>query len=502
MAFAVNPNAPAKTGPTYFQEYGLRIPRYNKQGKEILHARLAKELEPLGGTILRRIVETYDRSNGYQLVKNLTTDIAIARWIERVETLALGPHPESKLPSTAKEDLLVSLGFKKAKKAQDSQTKQDAPENKLNPQQAPLPAKAKAPQSQTKQGAPENKLNPEKASSAPKAKRPQSQIKQDTPEKKPNPQKIAPPPKAKAPTKPSAPPAPSVERKKEQELAKPSPISLQGGTPKDKRNPASNAAPLDAPQMPAKKKKFAASAPKPESTGEEDFDLEQTLLQELAAPSPPPQVTPAKNKRDNDENAARPDAPQAAVKKRKTEAASPTTSIPPPSTASIPTVRAGKAEATSPQPSPPPSSNHTDKEAPSGPLEEPFEEPPSDEPPFRAPGLHGRHDSFPPSDPSLLTGRGHRVPPSEWTLNLRYQSLRYDFYNRLYPFFPFLDRERRIRVDEHGMPELRRLRDMEAWMRAYRERWPGECVGHLWDCGCVNMGYYVKEGGGEASEEE
>src|SRR5690348_16334082 len=97
MAFAVNPNAPAKTGPTYFQEYGLRIPRYNKQGKEILHARLAKELEPLGGTILTRIVETYDRSNGYQLVKNLTTDIAIARWIERVETLALGPHPESKL---------------------------------------------------------------------------------------------------------------------------------------------------------------------------------------------------------------------------------------------------------------------------------------------------------------------------------------------------------------------------------------------------------------------
>ena len=581
-------------------EYGLRIPLYDKQGKKLLHARLASELEALGRNVLRRIVEMYDREKGYKLFDTLKTDTAVARWIERVETLALGPHPESTLPcklshpgyyyyhadcvvATEKEDLLIALKFKKAP---HGQTKNDAAGKKLNPQQADslpkakapqqadLPPKSKAPQSQTehnapgkklglpkaaappkakaqsqtKQDAPEKKLNPPKASPAPKTKatqsqnkqdasekklNPQSQAKQDAPGKQPDPQKTAslqkvkapqrqpkqdapekklnspkasPAPKAKASTKPGAPPAPSAERKKEQELAKPSPISLQGQAHKNKRQRDENAATTDATQTPAKKKKrLATPVPKPESTEESDLELEQALEQELAKQSStPPQATPAKNKRKHDGHAAPSNAPETPGKKRRTDAASPTTSSPPLSTPPPSTAKATNPQAPSPQPalSRPPTPHHTNEEAPKEPLEEyDLDKAPSDEEPFRAPGIHGPHGSF-TNSPSLFTGRGHQVPPSEWTLNLQYQAHRYNFYNHLCPFFPYVDRQRRIRADENNTPGLKTLREMEVWMGAYRERWPGECVGHLWDCGCVNLGYYEKVGGGEVSEEE
>jgi hypothetical protein len=86
----------ASTGPTRYQEYGLRIPLYDKQGKKLLHARLASELEAFGEKVLRRIVEMYDKR--FKLFDTFKTNTAVAQWIERVETLALGPHPESKLP--------------------------------------------------------------------------------------------------------------------------------------------------------------------------------------------------------------------------------------------------------------------------------------------------------------------------------------------------------------------------------------------------------------------
>lgn len=573
----------APTGPTRYQEYGLRIPLYDKHGKELQHARSAEELEALGRNVLRRIVEMYDRQNGYKLFDLLKTDAGVARWIERVETLALGPHPESKLPckfyssgyyrdadyvvATEKEDILVALKFKKAPQ---SQTKNDTPGKKLNPQQAASlpkakapqqtappnakvpqqaappkakapqqaaqppkaeapqqaapprpkapqqaapPPKIKAPQSQAKQDAPAKKLNPQTASSPPKVKAPQSLSslsKQDAPGKQLNPQKAPPPPKAKAPTKPSAPPAPNAERKKEQEPAKPSSIPLQGKAPTNKRKLDENAAtsdapeslvqkkrklatpaPSDAPQTPAKKKKPATPAPKQESTDEFELELEEAMEQELAKPSsPPPPATPATNKRKHDAHAAPPDTPEAPGKKRKTDAASPTAPIPPPSTPPLP-----PAKATTPQPPSPqsPTPYHTTPSPPS--------EPTPDEQPFRAPGHHGPHGTF-LNHPSLLTGRGHQVPPSEWSRNLSYQSLRYNFFRHTCPYYPFTDRARTIRAHEGNVRGLRELREMERWMRGYRERWPGECVGHLWDCGCVNLGYYERVGGGEVSEEE
>lgn len=52
----------------------------------------------------------------------------------------------------------------------------------------------------------------------------------------------------------------------------------------------------------------------------------------------------------------------------------------------------------------------------------------------------------------------------------------------------------KYRTSKHAewLAELKR----EEWMRAYRERYPGEVVGHLWDCGCEMVG------DGEESEEE
>ena len=512
----------ASTGPTRYQEYGLRIPLYDKHGKKLVHARSAKELEALERKVLRRIVEMYDRQNGYKLFDLLNTNAAVARWIERVETLALGPHPESKLPcklyssgyyldadcvvATEKEDILVALKFKKAPQ---SQTKNDTPGEKLNPQQAASLPKAKAPQqaaslpkaSAPQQAAPPKASAPQQAA-PPKAKAPQSQAKKDAPGKKLTPQTASSPPKVKAPTKPSAPPAPSAQRKKEQELAKPSSISLQGKAPTNKRKLDETAAtsdapeilvqkkrklatpaPSDAPQTPAKKKKPATpAAPKAESTDECELELGEAMEQELAKPSPPPpQAAPATHKRKHDDHAAPPDPHEAPGKKRKTDI---TSSIPAPITPPLP---AAKAKALTPQPpSPQPRSRSPT---------------PPHEAPFRAPGHHGPGGSF-TNHPSLLTGRGHQVPRDEWSQNLAYQSHRYRFFHTTCPYYPFTDRERRIRAHDGNVQGLSELREMEAWMRAYRERWPGECVGHLWDCGCVNMGYYEKEGGGEVSEEE
>lgn len=212
------------------------------------------------------------------------------------------------------------------------------------------------------------------------------------------------------------------------------------------------------------------------------------MEQEFAKPSsPPPQVAPATNKRKHDDHATPPDTHEAPGKKRKTDI---TSSIPAPSTPPLPPAKAITPQPPSPQPrSPTPTPDHTTPSPPS-----------PDEEPFRAPSHHGPHGTF-TNHPSLLTGRGHQVPPSEWSQNLAYQSHRYNFFHHTCPYYPFIDRERRIRAHEGNVEGLRELREMEGWMRAYRERWPGECVGHLWDCGCVNLGYYEKVGGGEVSEE-
>ena len=81
-----------KATPKHFEEYGLRI-QLIKHGVKVPHARLAGELCKKSKDTLLGIVKDYTAGKAPKLVSK--TDIA--EWIERVETLARGPHPDSKL---------------------------------------------------------------------------------------------------------------------------------------------------------------------------------------------------------------------------------------------------------------------------------------------------------------------------------------------------------------------------------------------------------------------
>lgn len=82
-------------------------------------------------------------------------------------------------------------------------------------------------------------------------------------------------------------------------------------------------------------------------------------------------------------------------------------------------------------------------------------------------------------------------------MNMRYQARRGAFYAQ-HPWYPWVDRERSRLAEEaegscwEGLDELRSL---ELFMVAYRDKYPGEVVAHLWDCGCEK----VREG--DESEE-
>lgn len=118
---------------------------------------------------------------------------------------------------------------------------------------------------------------------------------------------------------------------------------------------------------------------------------------------------------------------------------------------------------------------------------------PAQEPPFLKPGVHGRGGDF-DHDPDRETGRGHQIDPADLRRKREYEAGYRAFYKE-YPFFPFADRQRKDRASEH-VEGLKELRKAESWMRGYREKYVGENVGCLWDCGCE----MVREG--EESEEE
>lgn len=118
---------------------------------------------------------------------------------------------------------------------------------------------------------------------------------------------------------------------------------------------------------------------------------------------------------------------------------------------------------------------------------------PAQELPFLKPGVHGRGGDF-DHDPDRQTGRGHQIDPADLRRKREYEARYRAFYTE-YPFFPFADGKRKDRVSEH-VEGLEELREAERWMRGYREKYAGENVGCLWDCGCE----VVREG--EESEEE
>ncbi|KAJ4313422.1 hypothetical protein N0V94_006960 [Neodidymelliopsis sp. IMI 364377] len=114
--------------PTLFEEHGLSVPLI-KRGQRKPHARLTSELATDSKEKLSAIVKDYllGTSKATKLLKSLASRTAIAEWIESVETLALGPHPKSKLASTKKEALVEALGLKTAApKAKADKVKKDA----------------------------------------------------------------------------------------------------------------------------------------------------------------------------------------------------------------------------------------------------------------------------------------------------------------------------------------------------------------------------------------
>lgn len=97
--------APSAT-PKYSEEYGLHILQI-RRGQKVPHARLASELAKSSKVVLSAIIkDILPLGKATKLIKTLHLNNALAEWIESAETLALGPHPKSKLAC-----MLTSHGF-------------------------------------------------------------------------------------------------------------------------------------------------------------------------------------------------------------------------------------------------------------------------------------------------------------------------------------------------------------------------------------------------------
>lgn len=95
MMATTNLGAPKKVTPKYYEEYGLCVPLI-KHGQKRPHARAACELASKSKAGLLEIVKDLAPSKVAKLKSASKSDIL--QWIERVETLALGPHPKTQLP--------------------------------------------------------------------------------------------------------------------------------------------------------------------------------------------------------------------------------------------------------------------------------------------------------------------------------------------------------------------------------------------------------------------
>ncbi len=99
MADTILPGASRRFHQEYFVEHGLCIPLF-KRGEKRPHARSAEDLTGKSKQSLTVIVKSYAQSRAPKLLKTLISRPALVEWVEGAETLALGPHPESKLPCT------------------------------------------------------------------------------------------------------------------------------------------------------------------------------------------------------------------------------------------------------------------------------------------------------------------------------------------------------------------------------------------------------------------
>jgi hypothetical protein len=151
VASTNNCGALRKKAPSYFEGYGLRVP-LSRLGQKRLHAQSASELTSKGKKDLFNIAKDSTNGQASRLKNPFRSELALH--IERVEILALGPHPKTTLPckfntlsrgecsacllATKKEDLLEALGLNiNALRAKCNKATREPPRPKSAPKKAP-----------------------------------------------------------------------------------------------------------------------------------------------------------------------------------------------------------------------------------------------------------------------------------------------------------------------------------------------------------------------------
>ncbi|KAF2633857.1 hypothetical protein BU25DRAFT_486860 [Macroventuria anomochaeta] len=138
MAPTAKPRVPNKAASKHLKNT-VRVPLV-KHGQKRPHARSTSELAAKSKGALLGIVKDYAVSKAPKLIKSLALKTAIAKWIESIETLALGPHPEK----TKKEDLVEAFGLKTtAPKTKGNKVGNDAPSKKPAQKKAASPTEDK-----------------------------------------------------------------------------------------------------------------------------------------------------------------------------------------------------------------------------------------------------------------------------------------------------------------------------------------------------------------------
>lgn len=483
-----HPSAQKKMAPAYFEDYGLHVP-LRKFGQQRLHARSASELSGKNRQSLLTIAK--DITNGQVSKVKSASRGELALFVERVETLALGPHPKTTLPceftilesgeysdcnlATKKEDLVEALGLKT--RAQKSKAKKDAPrQNPASKKDSP-PVQGKE-IAQSTESFSKNEI---------KSRQTSASVRQATPP-------------ASSPGVRAAPkPVTAQKQISHHTSAKFDQVSQKS----NKRKHDSADGPTD--EQTAAKKPRIISTPSSKASGLPRVSAaiatkasvletaphtrlttaEQECQSRITAPAPtPPTPLPATSPRiheaptDNKpspNNARSPSSiphisdPDITVLPTK-----PLTNDPPALLPSLPTNTPNSPTPHSPTP-------YSAPNQPSSPLF--ATKPPTarnPDRPFLKSGVHGRGGDF-AHDPDRATGRGHRVEPQDLARRRAYDAL-----FRAWKWREGFWTERRVE-------ELKRE---ERWMGKYRDKYPGEVVGHLWDCGCE-----VREEGEESEEE-
>ena len=505
MSPTKNSDTSNKITPKHFERYGLRVPLV-KLGQKRLHARSTDELTVKSKQGLSDIVKDYAANKGPKLIKSLASKTALAEWIERVETLALGPHPESKLPcksdshaykintdsvaATKKDDLVEALGLKTATpKAKGNNVGKDVPCKKSGQKKAASTTETRVTAQSIVSSLPKTTSFNSKAAS----------IQQATPQSSPN----------------------SVIAQKQTSVeitAEPAGVARKA----NKRKHDSAAAPTEAEQTPLKKTKTVQAA-SPLATKSFQMSVATTsqdpVVRETFAPDPVPER--ASQGREAFLNLY--NSPVQTAETQIHEEAQEEINLRPNSKKNPSMViHWGKEDIVvthAPLETYVYNTDYTSG-AKTGDLETvnggrlytkkinraiDFTFIPHgydsdaclkcDEPETRffKPGVHGRNGDF-KRDPDLYTGRGHQVEPVDLNRKREYEAV-YGKFHAAWPYWPYVDRERRYLASENvqGKSELD---EAERWMVGYRDKYQGENVGHLWPCGCE------KVMDGDESEEE